>query len=141
MTETPLGGTIGGGSLGPFGQLITTLQGGVGDAAGATTALTWVTSVVSSIIGVFTVVAGIWFLLNFIIGGLNWVSAGGDKHALEEAQKRITSAFIGLLIVVAGWSILALAGKFFGFDILISDPATIIRNLFPGGTPAQPIVI
>ena len=133
ITPDQLGSTIGGAALGPFGLLIKTINGGVGDTAGAVKGLMWVTQVVSTVIGVMTVGAGIWFLFNFIIGGFTWVSAGGDKHALEEAQKKITGAFIGLIIVVAGWSMLALAGKFLGYDILISNPQNIINSLFPIG--------
>lgn len=101
---------------------------------GALGSLQAITRVISSIIGVITAVAGIWFFLNFIIAGVQWIGAGGDKHTLEEAQKRITNAFIGLIIVVAGWSILALAGKFLGYDILISDPQRMIQQLFPGSS-------
>jgi len=118
-----LGGRIGDScqGLGPFCQTMSAVE-----------SLQSITRVISSIIGVITAAAGIWFFLNFIIAGVQWIGAGGDKHTLEEAQKRITNAFIGLIIVVAGWSILALAGKFLGFDILISEPTRLIEQLSPG---------
>ena len=123
MAATELGGNIGGAGLGPFATGISS----------ATTGLIDITKVVSSIIGVMTVAAAIWFLFNVILGGFSWISAGADKNALEAAQKKITTAFVGLLIVVAGWTILALVGKFLGYDILISNPGAIINSLFPGG--------
>lgn len=120
-------GTIGGGDgagLGPFGAI-----GNIGGEAGATAGLTGVASVVSGIIGIMTVAAGIWFIFQFLTGALGWLTSGGDKTKLEGARERITNAFIGLVIVVAGWSILAIAGQFFGFDILLEDPGTIIKQL------------
>lgn len=119
---TPLG-TIGGEGLGPFGKIAPQLS-----QSGAT-GLTKVTNAVSSIIGIMTVSAGIWFTFQFLVGGIRWISAGGDKGKLQEARDRITYAFIGLIVVVAGWSILALAGQFFGYDILISNPARVMQQL------------
>lgn len=76
-----------------------------------------------------TVAAGIWFIFQLLTGGFFWISSGGDKAKLHEARERLTNAFLGLVIVVAGWSILALVGQFLGFDIVIGDPKTIIGNL------------
>ncbi len=128
-------GTIGGGGLGPFGNIGSDVIGR--GSAGAVSALTKVTQVVSSIIGIMTIAALIWFIFQFLVGGLNWLTSGGDKGKLQQARDRITNAFIGLVIVIAGWAILALVGMFFGFDTLI-DPATVIQQLeLPGsgGTP------
>ena len=122
LAQEPLG-TIGGGGLGPFGNI--TSDTGFGPATG----LIKTTAAISSVIGIMTVAAGIWFLFQFLIGGFFWMSSAGDKAKLHEARERLTNAFVGLLIVVAGWSILALAGQFFGYDIVIGDPKTIITNL------------
>lgn len=127
--STPLGtplGTLGGGGLGPFGDLGNTIGRG---ASGGTTALMKVTGAVSSIIGVITVAATIWFLFQLLIAGIAWTTSGGDKNKLTEARDRMTNAFIGLIIVVAGWAILAIAGVFFGYDIVVSDPGKLIEQL------------
>jgi len=117
-------GTIGGGKgLGPFGEI-------TGDLSTQNTlGLTKFTQVISSVIGIMTVAAGIWFIFQFLTGGFFWMTSSGDKAKLHEARERITNAFIGLLIVVSGWSILALAGQFFGYDILISNPGELINQL------------
>lgn len=117
LAQTKIG-TIGGNGLGPYGNI----------APDATTALTKITQVVSSVIGVMTLCSVLWFMMQILMGGMSWISAGGDKNKMEEAKNRITNAFIGLLIVVAGWMLLALVGKFFGTDFLLTDPATIIKN-------------
>lgn len=111
-------GQIGGEGLGPFGS-------SPGDG------LTGITNIVSSVIGIMTIAAGIWFLFQFIIGGFNWINAGGDKSKLQTSKDRLTNAFVGLIIVVAGWAILALAGTFFGVDFTISDPTGTLQLLNP----------
>lgn len=123
-------GEIGGAGLGPFSS----------PGEDPVTALRNFTQIISSIIGVMTVAAGIWFIFNFLIGAIQWISAGGDKHTLQQAQQRILNAFLGLLIVVAGWTILALAGRFFGLDLLLVDPRSIINNLTPGGGGGSSVV-
>lgn len=117
-------GTIGGEGLGPFGNL----NFGSGEAGGVL-ALRAITGAVSSIIGLMTITGVIWFLFQFIIGGYLWLHSGGDKQKLQEARDRITNAFVGLLIVVSGWSILALIGIFFGIDAVIKQPDILIRQL------------
>jgi len=116
-------GTIGGEGLGPMGNL------GKNTALDGTVALTKITNIISSIIGIMTVIAGIWFIFMFLIGGYSWMTSMGDKHKLQEARDRIVNALIGLVIIVAGWGILALVGQFFGWDILLTNPAKIIQQI------------
>lgn len=117
-------GTIGGEGLGPFSNL------GSGEG-GAVAGLTGISSIISGIIGIMTISAGIWFIFQFLVGALGWLSSGGDKSKLEKARERITNAFVGLVIVIAGWAIIAIAGQFFGFDILLENPGTLIQQLAP----------
>lgn len=118
MEPTKLG-KIGGEGLGPFGATNFTGE----------SALASVTGTISAVIGFMTVTAAIWFLFNFIIGGFAWITATGDKTKLQEAQSRLYNAFIGLVVVIAGWGILALAGQFFGYDILVGKPGEVIKQL------------
>ncbi|OGY24065.1 MAG: hypothetical protein A2172_00780 [Candidatus Woykebacteria bacterium RBG_13_40_15] len=43
-----------------------------------------------------------------VIGGIQWITAGGDKQAAASARDRITAAVIGLVIVVAAFAITVL---------------------------------
>ncbi len=113
-------GTIGGGGLGPFGQ---------NPATSGTTAMEQVTGAVSSVVGFMTVLAGIWFLFQLLIGGYEWISSSGDAKKLEAARNRLSHGFVGLIIIVAAWALLAVVGQFLGFDILVSSPGTIIDQL------------
>jgi len=110
-------GKIGGEGLGPFAKTSFGTDGRI--------AMEKFTGAISAIIGLLTVIAAIWFFIQITLAGLAWITAGGDKNKLTEARDKISNAFIGLVIVVAGWAILALAGQFFGWDILLVDPKTI----------------
>lgn len=76
------------------------------------------TNIISSIIGVMTLVGGIYFFFQLIVGALGWLSASGDKQKLTHAQERITQAAVGLLIVVGAYGIVGLVSMVLGFDIL-----------------------
>lgn len=121
QTPNPLG-TIGGPGLGPFAQRPYGLSDGV-------RALTDIAGIVSSVVGIMTIAAGIWFLIQVLVGGFNWMTSGGDKAKLEAARHRITDAFVGLIVVVAGWAILAIAAMFFNVDFLLTRPGETIQQL------------
>lgn len=53
-----------------------------------------------------------------VIGGIQWITAGGDKVAAQAARDRITSAVIGLIIVVAAFAITLIIGTVLGVNIL-----------------------
>ncbi len=53
-----------------------------------------------------------------ILGGIEWITSGGDKSKYEAARNRITAALVGLAIVAAAWAIMTIVGKFFNVDIL-----------------------
>jgi hypothetical protein len=82
---------------------------------------------VSVIIAVMTIGAGIWFIFLLITGGIGIMSAGGNKQALSDAQKRITMGFIGLVVVISALFIASLIGIIFGIEIL--DPGSVIDQL------------
>ena len=51
-----------------------------------------------------------------IMGGIEWITSGGDKNKAESARNKITSAVIGLVIVAASYAIVNLVVQFLGFD-------------------------
>lgn len=75
-------------------------------------------AMVPVIIQVILIVAALIALIFLIIGGIKWITAGGDKAATESARGTITSAIIGLVIVFAAWAIIRLLELFFGISIL-----------------------
>lgn len=84
---------------------------------------------ITTVIGVMTVIAGIWFIFILFIGAIGWITAGGDKGAVEMARKRIANGITGLVIVVIATFIASLVGQLLGFDILnLADFITQLSN-------------
>lgn len=74
--------------------------------------------VLSTAIGVMTVVAFVWFTFQFLLGAIAILGSGGDKAKLEVARSKITTAIVGLVVVVAAVFIVQLIGDLIGIDIL-----------------------
>lgn len=83
--------------------------------------------IISNVLVVLTVVAGLSFVIYFLLGGLNWITSGGDKGKVETAKSMMTNGAIGLIIVVLSYSIVWIVGKVLGLNILV--PSEIIDNL------------
>src|SRR3989344_7764571 len=77
----------------------------------------------STILGTLTGVASLAFLLYFVIGALNWITAGGDKTKIESAQKSMLNAIMGIVVVVIAYFIASIIGFVLGINIL--NPASI----------------
>ena len=74
---------------------------------------------ISSVIGVISIIAIIWFVIILITSGISYMNAGSDQKATEAARKRITNGLIGLLVTIFGIFILRFAGQIFNLpDIL-----------------------
>jgi hypothetical protein len=61
--------------------------------------------VVSRIIKVFLSLLGIIFVVLLVWAGFKWMTAGGDDEKVKEARDQIFVAIIGLLIVLASYTI------------------------------------
>jgi len=104
-----------------------------GDSSGSDNAgvVNNVSIFVSRVIGSLTVLAGLFFIVYFVIGAFRWVASGGDSGAIQKARDQMLQSAIGLVIVVAAYSVISLLGSVIGLDIL--DPATTIQSLIPNG--------
>lgn len=85
--------------------------------------------IVRGLIGIVLVLAAIIFFFVLVIGGIRWITSGGDKAQTEGARNQITAALVGLVIVFAAWAIIQLIEVFFSVNILgglniIPAPAT-----------------
>jgi hypothetical protein len=83
------------------------------------------TEFLSSMITTLTVVASLAFAIYFIIGGLKWITSGGDKTKAEEAKTQMTQAAIGLIVVVVAYFIIGIISNVLGLNIL--DPAAVLN--------------
>lgn len=75
-------------------------------------------ALVSALIKFALIIAALVAFTFLVIGGIKWITSGGDKEATAKAQSTITAALIGLVIVFAAWAIIKLIETFFGVQIL-----------------------
>ena len=73
---------------------------------------------ISAGIQAILVIASVIFFFILVLGGIKWITSGGDKGQTEAARNQITAALIGLVIVFSAWAIIQLIETFFNVNIL-----------------------
>lgn len=84
-----------------------------------TTGTGWATnigSLISSVLNIIMVVALLLVFLYLILGGIQWITSGGDKGKTEEARNKITSAVIGIIILAAAYALVQFVAWILGFE-------------------------
>lgn len=76
-----------------------------------------VMGIVSAAIKFALIIAALIAFIFLVIGGIRWITSGGDKEGTAKAQSTITAALVGLVIVFAAWAIMRLLAVFFGIEI------------------------
>ena len=74
-------------------------------------------SLVGLAISFILIVASVAFFFILVLGGIKWITSGGDKGKTEAARNQITAGLVGLVIVFAAWAILTLIESFFGVNL------------------------
>lgn len=97
----------------------TTFQG----AAGYSSVQGGLGLLITNLIRLVTIGAGIWALANLIVAGLMYISSYGEAEKITIAWARIWHSLIGLLIIVSSLTITAIISKvFFGDYSTILNP-------------------
>jgi len=73
--------------------------------------------IISGAISLVLVLVALVFFFILVIGGLKWITSGGDEKKVAAARAQITNALIGLVIVFAAWAIMSLLGTVFGINL------------------------
>lgn len=76
-----------------------------------------ISQLIDNLIQLAFFVAGIALFVNFLVGGFQWINAGGDAKAMQAARGRITNSLIGLIIVVAAVAITRIIENVLGISI------------------------
>lgn len=73
---------------------------------------------ISAGVGTLLIIAALLAFFYLILGGIQWITSGGDKAGMEAARNKITHAIVGLIIVGAAWAIMLLVQNFLGVSII-----------------------
>ncbi len=71
----------------------------------------------TNVLRVATTVGGLAFGAMLIVGGFKWITSGGDPKGVKEAQGTITSALLGLALMVVAWFILRIIQEITGANV------------------------
>lgn len=72
-------------------------------------------NLLNGVLSFVLIIGALLVLFYLILGGIEWITSGGDKGKTEAARNKITAAVIGLVILAAAWAILTLILNFLGF--------------------------
>ena len=98
---------------------------GVDPGANGTLALE---RIISQIIGILTIVAVIFFAIQIIFAGYNFISSEGDEKKMEMARKTLTNGILGLIIVVVAVGLGSLIALLLGIPNVL-DLNTMLTNM------------
>ncbi len=73
---------------------------------------------ISSAIQFILIGAGLIAFVYLLLGGIQWITSGGDKAGVDAARQKIMAAVIGLVIVFATWALITVLEKFLGVSII-----------------------
>lgn len=93
---------------------------------------------VTTAINLFLGLAGVAAFIYLLWGGVQWVTSGGDKEAIEKSRKRIMHALIGLAIVFSAYALILIIQILFGISTIWLPLRPLGVNLPPMPTYAPP---
>lgn len=78
-------------------------------------------AIFSNILTITTIIAGLAVFIMLIIGGLSFLTSGGDPEKVKKATAMITWAIAGLVIIIAAWFIIRLIEQFTGVKLTLFE--------------------
>lgn len=74
---------------------------------------------ISNLITIFLIVAAVVAFFFLVMGGIRFITSGGDKEATEQAKSQITKAIIGLILVFISYAVVKLVGALLGVNLVL----------------------
>ncbi len=71
----------------------------------------------SRVLNVALLISAILVFAYLVLGGVEWITSGGDKGKTEGARNKITASLVGLAIVAASYALMQVVAYFFGIDV------------------------
>lgn len=73
--------------------------------------------IIKNLFGYALGLAGIVLFILLLVGGFQFITSGGDPKAADGAKKTITSAIIGLIVILVSYIILVIIKNITGVDV------------------------
>lgn len=69
------------------------------------------------VLTVVMVIAILLVLLYLVLGGIEWITSGGEKGKTESARNKITAAVIGIIILASAYALASFVAYIMNFDL------------------------
>ena len=119
-----------------FGNIQNPLGTAFGSAGGYSSVQGGLGLLITNLIKLTTIGAGIWFLVNLLTAGIMYIGSNGEAEKITIAWGKIWQSLIGLLIIVSALTLTAIISKvFFGDYSTILNPVIYGPGNVGGATP------
>jgi cbb3-type cytochrome oxidase subunit 3 len=102
--------------------MLTTVYAAINNPAigslGNQNAVSFTEGMIRALIQLGLVAGGVIFIFMFLVGGIKWITSGGDKGQMESARKTLGNAIIGIVVVFCLYAVVNIVGCFFGINLL-----------------------
>jgi len=85
-------------------------------------------TIISGSIVALLIIASIGFFFMLAIGGIKWITSGGDKEKVDGAKRQITGSLLGVGIIFSAWALVSLIEVFFNVDITSMELPTFVEG-------------
>ncbi|KKP66704.1 MAG: hypothetical protein UR68_C0005G0013 [Candidatus Roizmanbacteria bacterium GW2011_GWA2_35_19] len=76
--------------------------------------------VLTFIIRLFFVVAGLIALIYLLLGALGWITSGGNKESVDKAREKIQAALVGIILIFVVLAIVGVVENMLGIGLGIT---------------------
>src|SRR3989344_3400075 len=76
-------------------------------------------------IQILFLIAGLVAFVYLLLGGIKWITSGGDKAQVDGARNQIIQALIGLIVVFAAWGLIVLVESLTGIGLGFNRPIVL----------------
>ncbi|OGM14715.1 hypothetical protein A3D84_00490 [Candidatus Woesebacteria bacterium RIFCSPHIGHO2_02_FULL_42_20] len=81
------------------------------------TAVEFISNLLRVLLGLAFIIGSLAFFFILILGGIEWITSGGDKVKVDDARRKVTNALIGLVLLFSVFAIANLVDFVFGVNI------------------------
>jgi len=88
-------------------------------------------SLITNLTRLAIIVAGILILINFLVAGYDFITAGGDPKKIQNGWAKVWQSLIGLLIIVSAFAVISIVET-----VIFGGSVSILKPTITGpGTP------
>ncbi len=84
----------------------------------------------SNILKIVNVIAGLWVVVNIVLGAISFISSGGDSKAITQMKDKLTMSVIGLIIIISAYTFTAIVSW-----LLVGSPTYFLNPIISGPQP------